>query len=164
MISQKSWRIDGVSGHFHSTDGVTLDIWFPRENASSKILASFSYKGANGAIVVMGRRDRRILQRMKKTIEIQIGKIPWVAVVLRRTMSIAEKATKALHAIRILSNQMKEVSLTQEVKDSPKRVSPSPPIEVAGKPSFKVDKYGFIVLDSTEGIPLFAEDPHKKKI
>ncbi len=161
LISQKSWRIDGVSGHFHSTDGVTMDIWFPRENASSKVLASFSYEGANGVAIVMGRRDQRILHRMKRTIQERVGKVPYVAFVIRKTMSEGEKATKALYAVRILSDRMKEVSLMTEIKMPPKKKEDQP-YTIAGKPKYTVDQLGFIVPDSSNGIPLFVDEPKKK--
>ncbi|NVM27771.1 MAG: hypothetical protein HWN65_02925 [Candidatus Helarchaeota archaeon] len=161
LISQKSWRIDGVSGHFHSTDGVTLDIWFPRENASSKVLASFSYEGANGVVMVMGRRYQRALRRMKRTIRERVGKVPYVAFVLRKNMSEGEKATKSLYAVRLLSDRMKEVSLMTEVKEAPrKRVAT--PTSIAGKPKYTVDQFGFIVPDSSKGVPLFSEETQKK--
>ena len=161
LISQKSWRIDGVSGHFHSTDGVTLDIWFPRENASSKVLASFSYEGANGVVMVMGRRYQRALRRMKRTIRERVGKVPYVAFVLRKNMSEGEKATKSLYAIRLLSDRMKEVSLMTELKEPPKKVV-ARPTSIAGKPKYTVDQFGFIVPDSSEGVPLFSEETQKK--
>ncbi|MHA1267117.1 MAG: hypothetical protein ACTSRS_17895 [Candidatus Helarchaeota archaeon] len=162
LISQKSWRIDGVSGHIHSTDGVTLDIWFPRENASSKILASFSYSDANGVIIVMGRRDRRILRKMKKNIQQRVGNVPWVAIVLRRNMSIGAKAVKTLHAIKMLSEKMKDISQQTQIppSSSNKRSSPS---AIAGKPTYYIDNYGFVVPDSSTGIPLFVQKASKKK-
>ncbi|NVM53530.1 MAG: hypothetical protein HWN66_07475 [Candidatus Helarchaeota archaeon] len=161
LISQKSWRIDGVSGHFHSTNGVVIDIWFPRENSSSKILASFSYSDANGVIIVMGRRDRRALQRMKRIIHKRVGKVPFVAFVLRKYMSDGERAMKSLHAVRLLSEKMKEVSLQIKV-EIPSKKEGLTPTEVAGRPAYRVDKYGFVVLDSSEGIPLFVDTPEQK--
>ncbi len=162
LISQKSWRIDGVSGHFHSTNGVTLDIWFPRENASSKILASFSYSDSNGVAIVMGRRDKRVLRRMTNLIHARVGKVPFVAIVLRKNMSEGEKAMKSLHAIRLLSDRMKAVSLKMKVEVPPKKEIITP-TAVAGQPAFKVDQLGFIIPDSDEGIPLFMDEPEKKK-
>jgi len=161
LISRKSWRIDGVSGHFHSTDGVTLDIWFPRENASSKILASFSYTGANGVAIVMGRRDKRALRRMTKVIHERVGKVPFVAIVLRKNMSDGERAMKSLHAIRLLSERMKDVSLKTKVEE-PKKKEISTPTAVAGQPRFKVDQFGFIIPDSSDGVSLFVDEPDKK--
>ena len=161
LISQKSWRIDGVSGHFHSTDGVTLDIWFPRENASSKILASFSYTSSNGVAIVMGRRDKRVLRRMTKMIHDRVGKVPFVAIVLRKNMSHGEKAMKSLHAIRLLSERMKDVSLKTKVELPTKIEAPSP-TAVAGQPTFSVDQFGFIIPDSSDGVSLFVDEPDKK--
>ena len=63
LISQKSWAVDGVSGHVFEANEVAMDLWFPKENASSKILVSFSYTDINGAIIVMGRRDKRVINR-----------------------------------------------------------------------------------------------------
>lgn len=161
LISQKSWRIDGVSGHFHSVNGVTLDIWFPRENASSKILASFSYMDANGVIIVMGRRNKRTLKRVIDTIHGRVGTVPFVAVVIRKDMSEGEKALKSLHAIRLLSDRMKEVSQKVEIPEALKKEA-APPTAIAGQPSFKVDQFGFVVLGADEGVPLFTDDPDQK--
>ncbi|MHA1651452.1 MAG: hypothetical protein ACTSYB_14780, partial [Candidatus Helarchaeota archaeon] len=125
LISQRSWSVDGVSGHYYEseTDKVSMDIWFPKENASSLILVSLSYSDVNGVIIVMGRKDRRTLRRFVKIINERIGDVPYVGVSLRRNMTDEEKALKSLHAVRILSEKMKERSIIgEEVQESDKSI------------------------------------------
>ncbi|HUX98403.1 MAG TPA: hypothetical protein VMV49_02500 [Candidatus Deferrimicrobium sp.] len=162
LISHKTWRIDGVSGHFYATDGVSLDIWFPRENASSKVLATFSFSDVNGAVIVMGRRDKKILARYNKIIHERTGKVPFVGVVLRKNMTEEEKALKSLHAMRFLSEKLKAIS-NEIPKKEPLEKETIKPKAIAGKPIFKVDEYGFITSDAFNGIPLFVEDLEEKK-
>jgi hypothetical protein len=156
LISEKTWHVDGVSGHKHSTDGVSIDIWFPKDDASSKILVNFSFQNANGALVVMGRKDRRILRRFVKTIRNEIGNVPYVGIVIRKSMTEPEKGMKALHAVKILSNKMKAYAVGTAREFYPES-QPSPPQVIAGKPSYNVDEFGFVISNS-EGIPLFKNE------
>jgi hypothetical protein len=160
LISQKTWHVDGVSGHFRSIDGVSLDIWFPKEDASSKILVSFSFRGVNGALIVMGRKDRRILRRFVKQIRNDSGSIPFVGVVLRKSMTEVEKGVKSLHAVKLLSDKMKAVSSETE-QGASIELKPLTPEYVAGKSTYTVDEFGFIVMDSL-GIPLFSSEEEEE--
>jgi len=162
LISQKTWHVDGVSGHFRSIDGVSLDIWFPKDDASSKVLVSFSFLGVNGAIIVMGRKDRRILRRFVKQIRNDIGTIPYVGIVLRKSMLEAEKGVKSLHAIKLLSDKMKTVSIETE-KGTTVEIKSSTPEYIAGKPTYSVDEFGFVTIDSSAGIPLFVNEEKEEK-
>ena len=160
LISEKSWHVDGVSGHRHSTDGVSLDIWFPKEDASSKVLVSFSFRSVNGALIVMGRKDRRILRRFVKQIRNEIGNIPYVGMVIRKSMTEPEKGIKSLHAVKILSDKMKALSIGTG-KDICPEIKPPVPQVIAGKPSYNVDELGFVISDSS-GIPLFSNEEEEK--
>ncbi len=160
LISQRSWNVDGVSGFVHKEKEVALDIWFPHENASSKILVSFSFTDVNGVIIVMGRRDRRILNQFKQKIKKDIGKIPSIGVVLRKSMTESEKAVQSLNAIKILSEKMKSIA-----SENAKMIQQeeTPPKAIAGKPIYKMDEFGFIVQDSESGVTLFSEEPDNTK-
>ncbi len=167
LISQRSWAVDGVSGHIYERNQVAMDIWFPKENASSKILVSFSYQDINGVIIVMGRRDNRILNRCKRKIRQEVGSIPYVGVVIRSTMSENEKALRSLHAMKILCERMKEIALESTARI--KKKEEPPPRAIAGEPNYVIDEFGFIIPGSEEGVPIFVEaseetDSPKKKL
>lgn len=162
LISERSWHVDGVSGHRHSTDGVSIDIWFPKDDASSKILVSFSYHDVNGALIVMGRKDRRNLRRFVKIIRDEIGNVPYVGIVIRKSMTEPEKGVKSLHAIKILSDKMKAYASGIGVGIFPESQS-TPPKVIAGKPPpYNVDEFGF-VHPNDSGIPLFANEEEEEE-
>ena len=160
LISEKSWHVDGVSGHRSSIDGVSLDIWFPKDDASSRVLVSFSFRDVNGALIVMGRKDRRILRRFVNQIRSDIGNIPYVGIVLRKNMTEVEKGIKSLHAIQLLSDKMKTFCC-ESGKEDASEVKVSFPEAIAGKPMYTVDEFGFVIVDS-DGIPLFSNEEEKK--
>ncbi len=156
-ISQKSWAIDGVSGHVFEHKKVAMDVWFPKEDASAKILVSFSFKDINGVIAVLGRRAKKVLNRFKRKIRKEAGAIPLVGVVLRKNMTDKERAIKSLHAMKLLCTQMRELALKSESK-SPPIQQKSTPAAIPGKPIYRVDELGFIVPGTEEGIPLFTDN------
>jgi hypothetical protein len=166
LISQRSWAIDGVSGHVFEHGKVAMDVWFPKEDASAKVLVSFSYKDITGAIAVFGRRAKKTLNRFKRLIRKEAGKVPLVGLVLRKNMSTEKKAVKSLHALKILCEQMRALALESEIEPTSSK-EPSPPKAIAGKPVFHVDEFGFITTGEKEGIPLFIdvqeESSFKKK-
>jgi len=165
LVSEKSWHVDGVSGHRHTTDGVSIDIWFPKEDASSKVLVSFSFRSANGALVVMGRKDRRILRRFVKAIRNEIGNVPYAGLVIRKSMTEPEKGIKALNAIKILSDKMKAIAIGTEREVGPETKLPPSQVIAGKQASYNVDEFGF-VHPNDSGVPLFSneEKEHEPKI
>ncbi|MHA1131179.1 MAG: hypothetical protein ACTSQQ_10275, partial [Candidatus Helarchaeota archaeon] len=156
LISQRSWSIDGVSGHVFEHKKVAMDVWFPKENASSKVLVSFSYKDVNGVIAVLGRRAKKTLNRFKNRIRRTVGNVPIVGLVLRKNMPNEEKALKSLHAMKLLCKKMREIALESEPK-TPILSHKAPPKGIAGKPVYPVDECGFVTSTAEAGIPLFTE-------
>ncbi|MHA1300935.1 MAG: hypothetical protein ACTSO9_16065 [Candidatus Helarchaeota archaeon] len=171
LIAETHGHVDGVEFHQSKIDKIAaLIYWQPHEDSMSPILVSHSLKNANGAIIILPKQDKRMLEKYLDLIQEHSGDIPVKKIIFKKDMTIEEIGNLAFNSMKDLAAQLiveaeqqsKKLMETQSYTKKEVRTR-------AGEPEFYVDQFGIITKVKTKGaLPLYQDERFsilsKKKI
>jgi hypothetical protein len=92
LISGGNIGVDGLRIHVGDTDQtkrIRFSYWLPHKDAY-RVLISLSYRGAHGALIVLGQDDIEFLTQYQEEIRKQCGKIPTSHLLIGKKMKPEE--------------------------------------------------------------------------
>lgn len=167
LTAKKHANVDGV--HFFSGEVeniANINFWQPHKDAFSTGLVNMAFKNANAVIIVLPRKDDKILEAYKSKIQESNKDILLTTFIMKSDADISERARELLTVKDLLkkltfsmimkAEALKQKNFEREIYEKIKFEGD----EKAGEPIYYVDSTGIITTMKTKGsIPLYGNEP-----
>lgn len=175
LTAEKHANVDGVHFYTGKVENIAnINFWQPHINAESEKLVDLTYQTANAVIIVLEKKDDKIMKKYKIRVQENNKDILLTTFIMKRDVDISERARDQLRVKELLkkltfsmimkAEALKQKSIEKEIFEKIKFKGD----EKAGEPIYYVDSTGIITTIKTKGsIPLYGDapppDPKKKK-